>query len=90
MPWSPIPKFPEIISKLKLAGFGKQVNFEVLRVFVMREVGLIRDESIRNTIKAMQDLGYIRPKGVVWEVCNMHPYDFPSDEENIDKLIGGS
>jgi len=69
MPWSPIPKFPEIIKSLKKAGYTSEVTFEPLKTEIMRITFLMRDDAIKNTIKAMERLGFLYLKGDgVWEI----------------------
>ena len=87
MPWSPIPKFPEIIRELKRRGKTHETDYETLRISVMSVTGLIRDKSIKNAIRAMQDLGYLRmkPNGVAWEIMQDKLYSFPS-ERFIEKF----
>jgi len=94
MPWSPVPKFPEIIQDLKRNGYTKEVTFEILRVSIMRITGIIKSNTIKQTIKAMEALGYLKMNGTVWLVCKNKPYDFleteeeKKEEEKIDDLIG--
>lgn len=89
MPWSPIPKFPEIIRNIKGMGYRKETSFEVIRVCVMRVTNLIKDTTIKQTIKAMEDLGYIkmRSNGLVWEICQEKPYKFDSDNGEEEAKI---
>ena len=63
MPWSPIKYFPQIIENLRKNGYTKEVTIDALTTEVMRETGLIRDYSIKQAIKAMERLGYVRHKG---------------------------
>ena len=88
MPWSPIPKFPDIIQDLKACGYAKECSFETLKTSIMRVLGLIGDKTISNTIKAMQRLGYVRmkPNGVTWEIYQGKLYQFASTgDENLGK-----
>lgn len=80
MPWSPVPKFPGIVAELKRAGFTYEVGFEILKTYIMRETGVIRSETIKRIVQAMEQLGYIqRPSAdiPVWRVCGSQPYRFP-------------
>lgn len=92
MPWSPIPKFPEIVSNLKSQGYTHQVGIEILKTELMRVLGLTGDKSLRRTIYIMDRLGYIKDtgKGAIFYVCQDRPGDFPQarrkeDEEEMDK-----
>jgi hypothetical protein len=91
MPWSPVPKFPGIIQDLKRRGYRKEVTFEILRVAVMRATGSIKEKTIGQTIKAMEDLGFLKRTGSLWLVCQGQEYRFLEDtggEANqLDKMI---
>lgn len=97
MPWSPIPKFPDIATDLKR--HGKTTRLEPLRAAIMKHTGLIREESLKRSIKAMEDLGYLKKiddeAGLLWRICGNKPWDFdgPSkkeEEQKMDELLGGS
>lgn len=62
MPWSPVPKFPDIINTLKELGYKKEVTIEPLRKAVMMHTGAIKDETIKQTIRAMETLDYLTQK----------------------------
>lgn len=88
MPWSPIPKFPEVLKDLKASGYTKECSFECLKTSVMRVLGLMGEKTIARTIKAMQRLGYVRMKsnGVTWEICQGKLYEFATTgDENLGK-----
>ena len=93
MPWSPVPKFPEIVLDLKKHGYSKEVTFELLRVSIMRVTGLIKSNTIKQAITAMEDLGYLKRNGTIWLVCRDKPYAFLEGNEieretnKIDEMI---
>jgi hypothetical protein len=88
MPWSVIPKFPEILKDLEVSGFKKEVGFETLKTSIMRVTGVMGDRTIANTISAMQRLGYIRmsTNGSRWEICKGKPYNFEKREELEEEI----
>lgn len=88
MPWSPVPKFPDIIQDLRSSGYKKEATIKILTRSVMRITGLIRTESIKRTIQAMEELGYIRVKeaGGVFEIYQDQLYNFPIHEKDMDKI----
>jgi hypothetical protein len=70
MPWSPIPKFPDIVRDLAGQGYTIETALEPLRTAVMRQTGLIRDQSVRQAIRAMEQLGYLKmsENGITWKI----------------------
>ena len=76
MPYSPIPKFPVIIDSLKRTNHKQRVDFNTLRLAVMRETLTIKPKTISSYIQAMEDLGYLKKDGEVWLVCQAAPYKF--------------
>lgn len=87
MPYSPIPKFPEIIRDLKNRKY-KEVRFEDLKFSVMKITGAVKPITIKQTIQAMEDLKYIRPVvgGFTWELMTTEPGKFEIDaKENTEK-----
>lgn len=94
MPWSPVPKFPDIILKLRSKGFTKEVNFESLKVTVIEVLGLTSDKTIARTIEIMQMLGYVKlqENGIIWSICKGKPNKFTKngeDIEQVDRLLEG-
>lgn len=95
MPWSPIPKFPDIIDTLKSMGYEKEVTIKPLRKAVMMHTGIIRDESIKNTIEAMETLDFITRKthgqNSVWIIGKIERKKEETepieDDNDIDKRI---
>jgi len=63
MPWSPVKYFPQILENLRDRGFKGSVTLEELEKEIIKEIGVIRPATIRNTIKAMEKLGYIKHQG---------------------------
>ena len=82
-PWSPIPKFPEVMKNLK-KNFTKQAKTETIETEIIRTIGITKDSTIKNTIQIMERLGYLKqhPSGAFWILCQSKPYDF-GDEENL-------
>ncbi len=60
MPWSPIPKFPEIQRELRKNYGDKALGFETINIVIMKHTGIMRAETIKRTIQAMEDLGYLK------------------------------
>jgi hypothetical protein len=92
MPWSPVPKFPEIMKNLQARGYIKQVGGEYLRVEIIRTLGLTAPNTIRRCIETMCVLGYIEDtgRGFVFNMCQGEPGVFPADlkakaTDNLDE-----
>lgn len=90
MPWSPIPKFPLIIENLKQKGFKKQCTLDSLKKEVMRETGSIKDQTIKNTILAMEKLDYIRIENDIvtiepkkWEKKEITPKEAKQEADEL-------
>ena len=62
MPWTPVPKFPEVISNLKKSGRANCTGTEALEVEIIRTIGLTKDVSIKRMIELMERLGFIHRK----------------------------
>ena len=95
MPWSPIPKFPEIIRDLKTNEFAEQVSLEPLKNSIMRITGIIRPDALKRVIQAMESLGYLKRHelGDVWFIHKEKLYKFSQDkeeEEKMDNLLNSS
>ena len=70
MPWSPIKYFPKIIQNLKNMGYTRQCTMHMLYTEVMRETGIMKDMTLKQTVEAMERLGYIRLLGSgIVEIC---------------------
>jgi len=70
MPWSPLKYADQIFSNLKNRGFVEEVTTQELSTEIMRVTGLIRPQTIRNVIRAFEQLGYIKHKsGDVWAIA---------------------
>jgi hypothetical protein len=64
MPWSPVPRFPDIVKDLKWRGFAdRDFPVDVLEVSIMKITGAIKPATIKQTVVAMERLGYITRKG---------------------------
>jgi len=88
MPYSPIPKFPDIIQDLKNTNHKTRTDFNSLRVAIMRVTNTIKSGTIAQIIRAMEDLGYLKKDGQTWLVCKGDPYKFDDpDSKKIDKMI---
>lgn len=89
MPYSPIPKFPQIFNNLRNRNFTHQVGLEQLRVEIMRVTGSMKAHTITEIVKAMVDLGYIRDTGhggIFYIYQDKTPYNFPQDKsKEIDE-----
>ena len=72
MPWSPVPKFPDVIKEINRMGYDKQCQINTLRKAVVYITGIVRDSTIRNIIEKMELLDYIKstPNGM-FDVCKM-------------------
>jgi len=60
MPWSPVRYFPEIVRNLRRKGFTKEVSTDILAAEIMRVTGLIRPQTLKRVVYAMETLGYIK------------------------------
>ena len=63
MPWSPLLYTKQIFENLKRKGFENEVHLMELRRAIMQETKLVKSESISNTIRAFEELGYISRTG---------------------------
>lgn len=63
MPWSPLNYVDNIFERLKSWGIEKETTSEYLLRAIMLETKLIRPETIKNLIMAMERLGYLERKG---------------------------
>jgi len=61
MPWSPVPKFPEVMEVLRKKGYVNQVNLGALRCVLIEKLGMTSETTIRRTIKILEELNYIHP-----------------------------
>ncbi len=87
MPWSAIPKFPEIIENLKKAGYKEKANRQTIVLEIKRTCYISLGKTLSRTLNDMTDLGYIKDTGessIFW-VCQNAPYDFPKEKEDLDK-----
>jgi len=60
MPYSPIPKFPEIIDELKAQGLEKQVPRPMLENAIAKVTGAIKSNTQGTTIEWMVRLNYLK------------------------------
>jgi len=98
MPWSPIPKFPEILELLNSEGNTERANHQSIKRAIMNVTGAYSSGTIRRIMTAMAELGWIRDtgKGNVFELTiGGTAWNFISDiprkrteEEHIDALVG--
>lgn len=91
MPWSPVPKFPKIVNHLEMMGFKKEVTLEPLRKAIMTHTGVIRDDTLKTIIEAMETLEFITKKPTtdrqVWIIGKPKKKTIEEDKEEIDKRI---
>ncbi len=90
MPWSPIPKFPEIIEYLKDKGYKKEVSLSELRKAVMLKTGVIRDQTIKTIIITMEELEFIKNRGnsiFLIEPLKWKKDQLKEEEKELDKKI---
>ncbi len=59
---SPVPKFPKIVQNLRERGFNS-VGIETLTKEIMYETGIIKTSTLKQTIKAMEILDFIKGEG---------------------------
>lgn len=89
MPWSPVPKFPEIIKDLIRSGYTIRVSFVPLHASVMKLTGIVKTETIKNTIKAMETLKYLQKTSIdgidYWFVCQGEPGKFPKSAQKEEE-----
>ena len=83
MPWSPVPKFPEVMQNLKAKGYTQQVGGETLKVEIIRVLGVTTPKTIGRCLETMSLLGYIRDtgRGFVFDICQGKPGKFKNDAE---------
>lgn len=90
MPWSPIPKFPEIIQNIRRGGYTKEVTTALLEIEIMRSTGLTRPSTISRTIQIMEQLGFIHrhPNSPVWILGKKETEKIKKEEiEDEEKAI---
>lgn len=90
MPWSPIPKFPLITKELKATNPSGTVRIEALRKAVMRHTGIIKDETIKKTVQAMESLGWLirNEDGSSWQIPDKEETELSAADmsEKIESL----
>ncbi len=90
MPWNPILKYPEVIRELNSEGYKNQVGIMNLRNSIMKTLGTIRNETIANHLRAMEQLGYIKDTGQssIFYLCkNGKANDFSHVEVDIKEEV---
>lgn len=69
MPWSPLYYVDEIFQKLKEWGHTQETSTTYLTRAIMLTTKLIRQQTIKRTIQALEELGYIELKAPnVWKI----------------------
>jgi hypothetical protein len=63
MPWSPVPKFPDIVKNIKANGFNGDYNFSTLEKAIIDATGVIRADTIKRIADVMVKLGFIGVNG---------------------------
>ena len=98
MPWSPIPKFPEIFNNLKKRGIIKEATHAILTKEIMKVVGVIKESTISRIIEVMETLDYIKKNQYgTWDILywmgekekeRLKEMEIKNDEERINKMMG--
>jgi len=93
MPWSPVKKFPIIIENIRRSG-RFTISTANLEVEIIKEIGVIRQETITNMIKTMEKLGYIKSKEMsdgsfLWtlNVKEQEKIETKKDEQQLNDII---
>jgi hypothetical protein len=65
MPWSPLLYEKEILTEIQEKQKNNLISVDTLTLIIMRTTKLVGPKGIKNTIKALETLGYIklRPDG---------------------------
>jgi hypothetical protein len=86
MPWSPVPKFPEIIKDIKWRGYAdRQFPVDVLEVSIMKITGIIKPATLKQTIIAMERLGYVTRRGDFFTLKKFSPKDIEAEADGFLK-----
>ena len=62
MPWSPIPKFFEVLKEAREQGYEKEIPIEELKRLLMLRTGVINKTKLSRYLQVMQELKLIRMK----------------------------
>ena len=83
MPWSPIPKIPNIIKNLNQKKYKNAASIIALENAIMTETGLVGQQTITNLVRVMTRLGYARPRpdGAMDLAIDAIPFNWYKDPE---------
>jgi hypothetical protein len=83
MPWSPVPRIPEVLKNLKARGYKNRVGYEALRIEIIRVLGVTSNKTITSVISIMDLLGYIKDSGsgAIFWICQDELYKFAQENE---------
>ncbi len=83
MPWSPIPKIPNILKNLNQRKYKNATTVIALENAIMEETGVCTQKTITNIIRVMARLGYVRsrPDGALDMCLDAKPYNWFEQEK---------
>ncbi len=92
MPWSPVPKFPEIFENMKREGLIKEVSLPALQRHIILATGAVKDATIKQTIITMERVHYLVRTGRdgVWEIRYWDTYEDKLRREEEKAMADGS
>ena len=62
MPWSPIPKFFEVLKEAREEGYEREIPIQELKRKLMLKTGVINQAKLSRYLQAMQELKLIKMK----------------------------
>jgi len=62
MPWSPIPKFFEVLKEAREEGYEREIPIAELRRLLMLKTGVINRSKLSRYLQVMEELKLIRVK----------------------------
>ena len=62
MPWSPIPKFFEVLKEAREEGYEREIPMSELRRLLMLKTGVINHSKLSRYLQVMQELKLIKMK----------------------------
>ena len=71
MPWSPLLYKKEILTDILSEMVDGKISTDQLFKIIMKRTLMVGTRSIKNTIKALETLGYIRLRGDGWFEVNV-------------------
>lgn len=87
MPFSVVPKIPEIKEHIIEQGYTREFPVKALRIAIIRKTGLTSDKAIAKTIDIMKELNEIYQRGdiFVFRPNNVTPVMKEQGKPNINE-----